>query len=99
MLRPIKEFGSPLFDTIQPTTYCDLNGMFDAAYPKGMLYYWKSNFLTSLDDDLINTIIEMVRTLSFEIQRHLSGALAWRRSSRPRRTRQLFTIVAKATIC
>ena len=59
-LRPIKEFGSPLFDMIQPTGYCDLNGMFDIAYPKGMLNYWKSSFLTSLDDDPINTIVDMV---------------------------------------
>lgn len=60
MLRPIKEFGSPLFDMIQPTEYSTLNTMFDAAYPKGMLYYWKSNFLSTLDDNLINTMIEAV---------------------------------------
>jgi len=60
LLRPIKEFGSPLFDTIQPTGYSDLNSVFDIAYPKGMLYYWKSNFLTALDDNVINTMVEMV---------------------------------------
>jgi len=60
MLRPIKEFGSPVFGTIQPMEYSILNGMFDAAYPKGMLYYWKSNFLSTLDDNLINTIIDAV---------------------------------------
>ncbi len=61
MLRPIKEFGSPLFDTIQPIPYGDLNGMFDAAYPKGMLNYWKSSFLTSVEDGPLNAIIEMVQ--------------------------------------
>ena len=60
ILRPIKEFGSPLFDTIQPIPYADLNGMFDAAYPKGMLNYWKSTFLTTVDDEPLNTIIDMV---------------------------------------
>jgi FAD binding domain/Berberine and berberine like len=60
LLRPIKEFGSPLFDTIQPTGYSDLNSIFDIAYPKGMLYYWKSNFLAALDDNVINTMVEMV---------------------------------------
>ncbi len=60
MLRAIKEFGSPLFDTMQPTEYSTLNSMFDAAYPKGMLYYWKSSFLDVLNDDLINTLIEAV---------------------------------------
>jgi FAD/FMN-containing dehydrogenase len=60
ILRPIKQFGSPLFDTIQPTGYCDLNGMFDIAYPKGMLNYWKSSFLTAVDDSPLNTIVDMV---------------------------------------
>jgi len=59
-LRPIQEFGSPLFDMIQPMSYCDLNGIFDAAYPKGMLNYWKSNFLATVDDNVIDTIVEMV---------------------------------------
>jgi len=60
VLRPIKEFGTPLLDMIQPTTYCDLNGIYDVAYPKGMQYYWKSNFLSALDDDAINIAIDMV---------------------------------------
>ncbi len=60
MLRPIKEFGSPLFDTIQPTGYNELNSAFDSAYPKGMLYYWKSSFLATLDDHVIDLMVEMV---------------------------------------
>jgi FAD/FMN-containing dehydrogenase len=60
VLRPIKQFGSPLFDNIQPTGYADLNGIFDAAYPKGMLYYWKSSFLNGLNQDASNTIVEMI---------------------------------------
>jgi|GEM_PF-1534216 len=60
ILGPIKEFGSPLFDTIQPTEYSDLNSMFDIAYPKGMLNYWKSNFLTTLDDNVIHMMVDMV---------------------------------------
>ena len=60
ILRPIKDFGSPLFDLIQPTSYCDLNGIFDAAYPKGMLNYWKSNFLASVDDNVVDAMVEML---------------------------------------
>ena len=59
-LRPLKEFGSPLFDSIQPMSYCDLNGMFDVAYPKGMLNYWKSNFLSSVNDDVVSVLVDMV---------------------------------------
>lgn len=60
ILRSIQEFGSPIFGSIQPTAYSELNGMFDVAYPKGMLYYWKSNFLKDLTDDVINTMVAAV---------------------------------------
>src|SRR5262245_32803164 len=56
--RPIKSFGAPLMDTIGPMSYCDLNTMLDAAYPKGALSYWKSNFLARLSDDAIDTMVD-----------------------------------------
>jgi FAD/FMN-containing dehydrogenase len=37
--RPIKQFGSPALDTIGPMSYCQINSMLDAAYPKGALNY------------------------------------------------------------
>jgi FAD/FMN-containing dehydrogenase len=56
--RPIKAFGAPLLDGIGPMPYCQLNAMLDAAYPKGALNYWKSNFLAQLSDEAIDTMIE-----------------------------------------
>ena len=56
--RPIKGFGSPAIDEIGPMTYCQLNSMLDAGYPKGALNYWKSNFLAQLSDEAIDTMIE-----------------------------------------
>jgi len=55
--RPIKEFGTPAMDAIGPMPYSDLNGMLDAAYPKGALNYWKSKFLAGLSDEAIDTMI------------------------------------------
>jgi FAD/FMN-containing dehydrogenase len=57
-LEPIKSFGSPLIDTIGPRSYCELNGMLDAAYPRGALNYWKSSFLKQLDDATIASMID-----------------------------------------
>lgn len=57
-MRSIKQFGSPVLDAIGPMPYCQLNGMLDAAYPKGALNYWKSSFLAQLSDDAIDTMIE-----------------------------------------
>jgi hypothetical protein len=56
--RPIKAFASPAVDTVGPLTYCQLNAMLDAAYPRGALSYWKSNFLSQLGDEAIGTMIE-----------------------------------------
>jgi FAD/FMN-containing dehydrogenase len=56
-MRPLKNFGSPIVDTVGPMSYCQLNGMLDAAYPKGALNYWKSSFLSGLSDGAIDTMV------------------------------------------
>ena len=48
-MRPLKHFGSPVMDALGPMPYCQLNGMLDAAYPKGALNYWKSSFLAQIE--------------------------------------------------
>jgi FAD/FMN-containing dehydrogenase len=57
VMRPIKEFGSPVMDAIGPMPYCALNAMLDAGFPKGALNYWKSSFLTHLSDEAIDGMI------------------------------------------
>ena len=42
--RPLKTFGPPVMDMIGPMPYATLNGMLDAAFPKGALNYWKAQF-------------------------------------------------------
>jgi FAD/FMN-containing dehydrogenase len=56
-MRSLKEFGSPVMDALGPMPYSQLNGMLDAAYPKGALNYWKSSFLAQLSDEAIDTMI------------------------------------------
>jgi FAD/FMN-containing dehydrogenase len=57
-LRPIKTFGTPVLDVIQPTSYEATNMMLDGGFPAGALNYWKSSFLTELSDAAIETMIE-----------------------------------------
>jgi len=57
-MRPFKEFGAPLMDTLGPMPYCQLNSMLDDGYPKGALNYWKSSFLARLSDDAIEVMTE-----------------------------------------
>jgi FAD/FMN-containing dehydrogenase len=56
--KPIKKFGAPVMDVIGPMPYSQVNAMLDAAYPRGALNYWKSNFLSSLSDEAIRTMID-----------------------------------------
>jgi FAD/FMN-containing dehydrogenase len=57
-VRPLKAFGPPVLDALGPMPYSAVNQMLDAAYPKGALNYWKSNFLATLSDAAIDTMIE-----------------------------------------
>jgi FAD/FMN-containing dehydrogenase len=57
-MLPLKQFGSPVVDALGPMPYCALNGMLDAAYPKGALNYWKSSFLAQLSNDAIDAMID-----------------------------------------
>jgi FAD/FMN-containing dehydrogenase len=60
--RAIKDFGTPVLSNLGPISYSQQNAMLDAAYPRGALNYWKANFLSSLSDDAIDTIVECFAT-------------------------------------
>ncbi|WP_119272946.1 FAD-binding oxidoreductase [Taklimakanibacter deserti] len=57
-MKPLKAFGTPVVDAVGPISYCGLNSLLDAAYPKGALNHWKSSFLSQLSDDTIDNLIE-----------------------------------------
>ncbi len=57
-LRPIREFGPPLADLVQPMPYSAVQVMADFVWPKGYRNYWKSSFLRELSDGAIGTIVE-----------------------------------------
>jgi FAD/FMN-containing dehydrogenase len=56
-VRGLKQFGPPIMDALAPVSYQDMNAMLDAGYPRGALNYWKSNFLATLSDEAIDTMI------------------------------------------
>jgi FAD/FMN-containing dehydrogenase len=79
VVRPIKQFGTPALDAVGPVPYAQLNAMLDAAYPRGALSYWKSNFLASLSDDAIRTMIDCFAAcptpMGQVLLEHLHGAV------------------------
>ncbi|HEY8871801.1 MAG TPA: FAD-binding oxidoreductase [Stellaceae bacterium] len=79
LVAPLRQFGSPLADTIAPTSYAQLNTLFDAAVPYGGVQrYWKSSFLKELGDDLIEVFIErsakFLSPMSMVLFFHMHGA-------------------------
>ncbi len=55
-LAPIRRFGPPLADHVQPMAYRQLQTMLDASFPVGLHNYWKSHFLRDLPDAAIDAI-------------------------------------------
>jgi FAD/FMN-containing dehydrogenase len=77
-LQPIKKFGTPIMDTIGPTTYEATNMMLDAGFPRGALNYWKSNFMMELSDQAVDTLISQFAScpspMSGLLLEHIHGA-------------------------
>ena len=57
VLRPLRDFGSPIVDLFQQQPYLQIQTMLDAPFPHGNRFYWKSGFLESLSDGAIETIL------------------------------------------
>ena len=61
VLEPLRTFGSPLADMIAPMPYTQVQGMLDEGFPAGLQNYWKSNFLSGLDEPAIELLVDHVR--------------------------------------
>jgi FAD/FMN-containing dehydrogenase len=64
LVAPVRKFGSPIADTIGPMSYVQLNTMLDAAFPYGGVQrYWKSSFLKTLGDDVLDILVTRAATM------------------------------------
>ena len=57
LVAPIKAFGKPVGDVIQPRPYVTQQSLIDATAPKGRRYYWKSEYLPRLEPGMLNKVI------------------------------------------
>ena len=58
VVQPLRELGRPLVDVSGPWPWLGLQSGFDALFPKGGLYYWKSRALAELSDAAIEDIAD-----------------------------------------
>ena len=62
VVRPIRDFESPLEVAIVPMSYCDVQRAYDGDFPFGLLNYWKSSNLRELSDDAIETMVAFMES-------------------------------------
>jgi len=53
----VKSFGNPVGDVLQPRTYLQQQALLDATQPNGRRYYWKSEFLPTLEPAFLDACI------------------------------------------
>ena len=57
-LEPLRRKSPPLADQVGITSYCALNQLLDAGFPSGLHNYWSARYIGSLEDDLIERLVE-----------------------------------------
>ena len=79
-LAPIKSYGEPLADMILVRDYVAQQSLIDATQPKGMHFYWKSEFLSGLSDELFETynaqFVDLKAPANQIVLFHIAGALS-----------------------
>jgi len=58
VVQPLRELAEPLVDLSGPWPWLALQSGFDALYPKGAFYYWKSRAFAELPDEAIDDIAD-----------------------------------------
>jgi len=80
VVRPLKEFGSPVLDLCQPKPYLAHQKMFDPSFPHGWSYYVRACDVAELSDDVIDIVAEHGRRITSPISSialwQMGGAVA-----------------------
>jgi FAD/FMN-containing dehydrogenase len=62
VLKPLRTFGSPVADILNAMSYVQVQTLFDPFFPPGRYTYVKSNFIRTLNDEVIETLAEYAKT-------------------------------------
>ena len=64
ILKPLKQFGSPVADIVAPKPFVTHQAMLDAGQPKGASYYWKSEYTKEIQQSLSEKFVEQTLNMS-----------------------------------
>jgi FAD/FMN-containing dehydrogenase len=62
-LEPFADLGEPMLRILAPMPYVALQQSFDASFPSGRRYYWKSSYVEALTDAAIQAFVDRVDPL------------------------------------
>jgi len=62
--KELRRFATPALDAIAPKPYLAHQAMFDAAFPHGRGYYWKSCSLPPLSNEMIDVLIRQAQKIT-----------------------------------
>jgi FAD/FMN-containing dehydrogenase len=57
-LKPMRQFGRPVFDHVGPMPFPVLQSLFDGLYPPGLQWYWKADFVKEFSAKAIELHVE-----------------------------------------
>ena len=57
VIKPMREFATPIAGEIGPMPYTTLQSMLDAGFPSGLQVHWRSEFVTSIPDALVEASV------------------------------------------
>ena len=102
-LAPLRSFGPPLADMLEPRDYTDMQSMTDEAWPPGRLYYWKSGLVCARSATRRLTYSWSTRPASPPRCRSLAcnscmaPRVAWTRPGRPSPTASTTTTASRCS--
>jgi FAD/FMN-containing dehydrogenase len=79
IVKALRAYGTPVQDSIAPTTYLQIQSAGDAIFPRGRRYYWKAQFMRELTDAAIDRLLASYATArpeSFVVFQQVGGAIA-----------------------
>jgi FAD/FMN-containing dehydrogenase len=60
--KPVSALGTPTVDLSGPMPYVEAQkALFDADYPDGARYYWKSTYLRELNETVVDALLDLTR--------------------------------------
>lgn len=79
ILKPLREYGTPVEDQIAPIPYLQIQSAGDATFPRGRRYFWKAQFMREITDDAIDVLLAAYATAPAEslvVFQQVGGAIS-----------------------